>query len=229
MSEKMGALGMAAEFVRKEDLSESPPPSLYHYTDQRGLLGIIESCSLWATKVQYLNDFREFKLAINIAKSQLEDRHASCKDLGLKSRIKTLIESLHSFVNVNICAVSLCERDDLLSQWRGYSTAGGGVSIGFRSKPLETLAAAQGGRLDRCIYDSQIQHRLVGTLIDDTINKIQNEPDVSADFLQFTTFFRDQLIERGGAFFKDGGFQEEKEWRLVTGVKLYKIEEFKFS
>jgi hypothetical protein len=34
-----------------------PPKVLYHYTDQTGLLGIITSGELHATKVQYINDF----------------------------------------------------------------------------------------------------------------------------------------------------------------------------
>jgi hypothetical protein len=31
-------------------------PTLFHYTDATGLLGILRSCSLWATHFQSLND-----------------------------------------------------------------------------------------------------------------------------------------------------------------------------
>jgi hypothetical protein len=120
------------------------------------------------------------------------------------------MDGLDNFGNVNICAVSFCERDDLLSQWRGYSTAGGGVSIGFRSKYLEALAAKQGGRLGRCIYDSRVQHEVVKKLIDDTMKQIENMPDASTDFMQFTPFFNSQLIERGGAFLKMKDFRRKK-------------------
>jgi hypothetical protein len=33
-----------------------PPDPLYHYTTQAGLLSIIKTGELWATKVQYMND-----------------------------------------------------------------------------------------------------------------------------------------------------------------------------
>ena len=35
------------------------PKILYHYTTMDGLKGIIASKSLWATKIQYLNDASE--------------------------------------------------------------------------------------------------------------------------------------------------------------------------
>src|SRR5215469_16252150 len=53
----------------------SPPPDcLYHYTDQLGLLGIIEKRELWATKVQYMNDSTEFGLAVELAKTRIKAR-----------------------------------------------------------------------------------------------------------------------------------------------------------
>lgn len=39
----------------------SPPPILHHYTTQEGLLGIVESKSIWATNIYYLNDAAEYK------------------------------------------------------------------------------------------------------------------------------------------------------------------------
>jgi hypothetical protein len=37
-----------------------PKALLYHYTDQRGLLGILRSQSIWATHIRYLNDSSEY-------------------------------------------------------------------------------------------------------------------------------------------------------------------------
>ena len=66
---------MSSKSIRAEQrLSKAPPLTLYHYTDQAGLLGIMESRRLWATKVQYLNDFMEFGLAVDIAKKKLAER-----------------------------------------------------------------------------------------------------------------------------------------------------------
>ena len=65
------------------------PSILYHYTGQTGLLGIVESAELWATKIQYMNDATEFGLALGMARQELENivnfsRHPSEKAAGVK-------------------------------------------------------------------------------------------------------------------------------------------------
>lgn len=53
---------------------EKPPPILYHYTSQEGLLGIIRNKEIWATKISYLNDTIEYKYAINLTSEIIKDR-----------------------------------------------------------------------------------------------------------------------------------------------------------
>jgi hypothetical protein len=45
-----------------------PPPLIYHYTTQAGLLGIIRRRELWASSILHLNDASEFGYAFGIAK-----------------------------------------------------------------------------------------------------------------------------------------------------------------
>jgi hypothetical protein len=52
--------------------TRSPPETLYHYTTQDGVLGIVRSGELWATNVQYMNDRREFFLALETAAERLK-------------------------------------------------------------------------------------------------------------------------------------------------------------
>jgi hypothetical protein len=42
------------------------PDVLYHYTDGNGALGIINSASVWATNIAYLNDKREYDYAVSM-------------------------------------------------------------------------------------------------------------------------------------------------------------------
>ena len=44
------------------------PTILYHYTPPPGALGIFSSRSVWATKVQFLSDAKEFKEAVGVAR-----------------------------------------------------------------------------------------------------------------------------------------------------------------
>jgi hypothetical protein len=57
--------------ILQEALSNRPPGPLYHYTNQRGLLGIIRSKEIWATHTQYLNDTREFLHAMQAMRNEL--------------------------------------------------------------------------------------------------------------------------------------------------------------
>src|SRR5271165_6893085 len=206
-------------------ISGTPPEALYHYTNQDGLIGIMKTKQLWATKVQYLNDTTEFNLAINLGRDQLSER------LGKVSKpiaeiLKRVIADIENILNVNICVVSFCEDSDLLSQWRGYAGSGG-VAIGFRSEFLARLAKIEGGCLGNCIYEKYRQIKIVEKIIDNMIETIDVTEMANADYPRAFEYFQRHLIE-SGAFFKDQGFKEEKEWRIVTGIKLYREPEFQF-
>jgi hypothetical protein len=41
-------------------ISTSFPGPVFHYTDQAGSLGIIQTKAIWATDLRYLNDSREY-------------------------------------------------------------------------------------------------------------------------------------------------------------------------
>ena len=51
------------ECEHNEDNCTREPELLYHYTDQKGLLGIIENECLRATHSQFLNDLSEYRIA----------------------------------------------------------------------------------------------------------------------------------------------------------------------
>jgi len=48
--------------------ADSPEKLLYHYTTVTGLKGIVESQSLWASDVRYMNDSAELKYIISLLK-----------------------------------------------------------------------------------------------------------------------------------------------------------------
>src|SRR6266568_442547 len=47
-------------------------PRLYHYTSQEGLLGILSSKTLWATRIQSLNDSTEFAYTLALLKKAFD-------------------------------------------------------------------------------------------------------------------------------------------------------------
>lgn len=192
--------------------------NLYHYADQNGFMGIIENKEIWATKIQYLNDENEYKLALRLAKNYLVDllsNETSAKD---KARLDKLIKSLKRINDINICVCSLSEQGDLLSQWRGYSSSLGGYSIGFSSEKLEVIAEREGIKLIKCIYDSKEQRSLIKNTIDMVLKADIPEPELASEYYDFSErcdLFSEKLSEIS-PLIKDASFIEEAEWRLIS-------------
>jgi Protein of unknown function (DUF2971) len=200
-------------------LARSAPETLYHYTTQDGLLGIVRSGELWATNVQYMNDRREFFLALEIAAERLKGRARFDPDPSVNRLSANLIKRLENIEDAPVCAVSFCVNPDLLSQWRGYAGSSGGICLGFRSEALAMTAASMSGMLAACIYGKAEQEKIIDEMIGlaiEDVRQLQNHNDVRITAV--ATNFLQQLI-RCGALFKDEGFHEEAEWRLVSGVR----------
>jgi hypothetical protein len=55
--------------------AEPAPATIYHYTDDNGLKGIIESGTLWCSDVFYLNDPSELRYGVSIATDMVTALH----------------------------------------------------------------------------------------------------------------------------------------------------------
>ena len=58
----------------------NPPEWLFHYTTLSGTTGILQSKSLWLTKIQYLNDTSELTLAFSLFKEVVQERTGQLGD-----------------------------------------------------------------------------------------------------------------------------------------------------
>ena len=198
-----------------QELEQVPPPTtLFHYTGQKGLLGIIKSGQFWASKVQYMNDSAEFSYCVTLAQELIDKR---MKEAGTNDDLfKSILKRLDGIKNINICAVSFCRDGDLLSQWRGYAGTGGGYAIGFYSAALLAIGS---GRLSHCIYERSDQVQILSELIDQMLQYTSKlSPTDDPNSVLTDAFAR--ALTQCGAFFKDSTFEQEDEWRLVTGVHL---------
>jgi len=209
------------------------PECLYHYTTQAGLLGILDSGALWATKIQHLNDSREFILSIDIAKESLRKRQKQKHNNSCKCFFETVLSNIASIESANICSISFCEDDDLLSQWRGYAGGSTGFSIGFHTEHLVKKTETLGHRIMRCIYNESDQVQIINELIDNAIEKINqhglNIDNDSTDRLALGSANSFELsIVRYGAFFKHVSFKDENEWRVITDPISVSDPNFKF-
>ena len=55
-------------------INQAPPEKLYHYTSQEGVIGILSEKVLWASMIHYMNDSKEYALALDLAKQELAKR-----------------------------------------------------------------------------------------------------------------------------------------------------------
>lgn len=208
--------------VSRELFACESPNVLYHYTDYDGAKGIIESRSLRLTKLSYLNDISELKLAIELFKTNAVEWAKKINEGEKKELLDKTACQLQNFENINICVASFCENGDLLSQWRSYGNGGSCVALGFNAKLLKGLSNTGRINLLRCVY-SPHEHR---EIIDDLINILLNSYDIISSKREHVRDWEEKkwdLICYFNTTFlsvapviKDSSFSEEKEWRIIT-------------
>lgn len=119
------------------DPSSEMKRSLYHYTDAKGLAGILQSRELWFTDIFYLNDPEEISFGLRIA------RKIMCRKIETSSKLVRAffkkIEKLFTHrlgVILDFYVFSLSRKANDLGQWRAYADDGRGFAIGFSPKFL---------------------------------------------------------------------------------------------
>lgn len=198
------------------------PDLLYHYTDVAGLIGICSSGSLWATNLRFMNDARELAHARRLMRDVLADAKAKA---ALPAQLELIVEierriSIQGGGYPEFYSVSFGANGDLLSQWRGYGSSGGGYAIGFESACLVSPPSPypQPERfLNRVIYDEATQLQILRHVADAMLALVATVDHAGPDL----TVARARLFAALGDVvgfvfsFKDPAWAEEQEWRAV--------------
>lgn len=195
---------------------------LFHYTGLSGLQGILESNSLWATNLYFLNDKNEAKhgfLCFENTINYLDGNVISQpKKLILKNALDTCKSELTKDFNTrgkNVYGISFCMDSDRLSQWRGYG-AYQGVCIEFDKEALISGLNTHGMIFNHDVvnYCSENSTVKMNERINSFFRELKIIPEkMNDDFLWFANAF--EMINRITPFFKDDGFSEENEYRFV--------------
>lgn len=206
--------------------ADAPQERLYHYTSFNGLLGIVESRALWATDIRYMNDSAELKHTGDLIRTEVTRR------IGAGHARPDLLNQFLDWVTHRITnghmlfAASFRANGNLLSQWRGYSRLGKGVSLGFDPGYILGCAREQSFQIGRCIYSCEQQARLINQVVDavETL-AAEHEPGEGtgegsgSDSVYHTVFEKiESDLLRIAAILKHPSFREEEEWRVVSPV-----------
>jgi hypothetical protein len=209
-------------------INATPPDGLlWHYTDFNGLHGMVAEDHIRASGIAYLNDAAEFKYTIDIARPYLEPGTVKLGDIGLfltrEDVPKFVQQVLDRARRSGVFVMSLSRKADDLSQWRAYSGAGTGFSLGFARDALETLGRDQYFEMVDCEYDLAAQENEVKDVVESTYEAMAAEERGlnRADAVQRDRFFDKwsfqlfQNLERAAVRNKSPKFIDEGEVRLV--------------
>ena len=113
----------------RRTLAPRPPKQLHHYTGPSGLLGIIDSRSLFLSDASFLNDQSEIIYARDLIATVLAEL-ASAAD-GPQGRLlqatsRRFLVASKATAALRYYVACFCEDGNLLSQWRAYGQPGSG-------------------------------------------------------------------------------------------------------
>ncbi len=216
---------------------DGPPERLWHYTCGSGAKGIFESKTLWAGHLGYMNDTSEVGHAMSVSREVVERlmQELPEQQRALEQWTKYVTDSPPKSWAPNVFAVSFSEKQDLLSQWRGYATgAGGPFCIGFPAAMLRKRVDTGEGlawTLRRCIYSRAEQANLIKDRIRRGFDLAANAEvlprgKTREDFSWHHIF---SAVMGVAPLCKHPDFTEEREWRLLIGpVSVKEVETVHF-
>ncbi len=205
--------------IRLSILQGTPPRSLFHYTSQQGLLGIISGGAIWASDLGYLNDSSELSYGESLISDEMRRLEQQSDDPRIREWLRRAQKlTLPSDVAQAFFAACFCGNGDLLSQWRAYGENGRGYAIGFDSHHLQVGAL----KLRRVIYERSEQISLVNALVSELTlvftevfqGESLDQLDAEGRLPAFSAYLSSLLTELSLTF-KHPSFAEEAEWRLI--------------
>lgn len=209
------------EPISRQLFATPPTETLYHYTSLSGMLGIVGSRELRASDIRYMNDSTELRHTLELLRSHVTGRViAGTDNPGL---LNQLLEWLSHRIASGplLFGGSFRANGNLLSQWRGYSVHGKGVSLGFSPAHISACARRQGFQVARCIYSQREQRQLVERVVDAIealAAKAPPEETARGGAPGWDPVFEqaEEDLLRMAAVLKHPSFEEEQEWRIVS-------------
>ncbi len=205
--------------------SDIPKEPLYHYTSFKGLLGIVASGALWASDIRYMNDSAELKHTADLIRTEIFRRIASGH--AQPDLLNQFLDWVtHRITNGHMLfASSFRSNGNMLSQWRGYSSLGKGVSLGFDPDYILCCAEQQSFQIGKCIYCSKSQQKLISQVIDAVevlaegyLPALSNKGKTDEHSYHSIFHMLESDLLRLAAILKHPSFAEEEEWRIVSPV-----------
>jgi len=205
-------LGLVGSYAEDWIFGVGPDKPLFHYSDLGGLLGILSNQDLWLSHSRFSNDEQELNHGYGVAKRLIESMKTDNPSPDWPVYLDRLAERLGQPPSEGVYICCFCKKDNLLSQWRGYTANGNGVSIRLQPSRFDVVTGPDSPhnglmRLWKTFYDAATQENILRTAIQfGFTSAIDRELGATraADAIEFFI-----------PTFKNADFKEEDECRLI--------------
>jgi hypothetical protein len=201
---------------------EPPPPIIFHYTNDIGLRGTLETGKLWLTDIFDLNDPSELRHGCHPAIELIIKENNELPEQFVSKLSSILLEgNIEEVAHFFVCSFSAAGDD--LGQWRAYADNGRGYAIGFDTHTLEQAFAKQGpGHMTFPIKYDENTLRQTHSLIVDEVRPLislfrgRNLRDPAINHYMSELLIHLSLpIIRASLFFKHDAYSNEQEYRFL--------------
>lgn len=192
-------------------------PELFHYTDAGAFLGVTQHKTVWMSNINYQNDAEEYYYIFKRTEEILRQKYP-----GLMSDNYTLLPARIS----TVFTFSLSQKQDMLSQWRGYCPDGG-FCLSFNKEHLNAAIKREDMVVAKCIYNLAEQEEfIINNIIGFTPDEYQeSQPDgggnVSGDARMRIHYLFKKIhthLDQAAPLLKHPSFSEEEEWRIFKSI-----------
>lgn len=194
---------------------------LYHYTDTKGLLGILGNdcdANIHVKALSHMNDSKELLAFAKILFKIAELQGKKIDAIAYEKSIQIMSSFLYAFC--------MSKSEDDLSQWRGYCSRDG-YAIGFEGNLLEIEVEKEAAILTQCFYmepdtinyDEDSARKTAEVLsaeegekryIEDITSFLERQANIDNE----TKWLIDRLMKYGPRF-KYMCWKGEREWRIL--------------
>jgi len=210
---------------------------VWHYTNGEGFLGILQSCTLFATQVAALNDSKETDYATDLFK---ESVRRLITEMSHDSDAVSFLNSVLGFVKdepenptrgiSKFFVTCFSANGDDVNQWAKYAK-GNGYAIGFFPHGLNREPNSS---LYRVVYEREKQERAAKAIVEATLSFYQqglNEERLRDPERWGREFFEawDEWVYKLAPLAKDSRWKTENEYRIVHELRVSEFPRVRFS
>lgn len=206
------------------------PKTLYHYCSVNTFFSILKNRSLWLSDVSKTNDSLELKWIIgqfrlflldtwiNYVKSAENTDQIALKDFDTIREIEAISNYMQLSEISKTWVFCLTELADHLGQWRGYADDGRGLAIGFDPKLfrlMDQCYSEKNSSFDFCFRKVKYGEKEASAFFEGLLEQMEISPQSSSKDVIQKLQSAALLMKDIAPWFKNQGFNVEKEWRLI--------------